>query len=120
MSKTAHFTKDWTGERHGGKLVNAIVQARAWAVWMDGQEVRPVDMAIWRAILAGREGYIVCAPGMERFLRKLIFRRLYTPSRDLAQMRRVQAQCPLSRMHRVVLFVHPITGGRAVYSEPVE
>lgn len=89
------------------------------------EEASPHDMAIWRAILAGKVSYWR-APGGVRVMRRHLLmsrRRLpFTEAELDAELQRNpnlrwRLTCPL---YRFVMFTHPYTGGRAVYSERVD
>lgn len=98
-------------------------------------ESRPQDMAIWRAILAGDEWFALARKDGAN--RKNVVKAL----RFLGQMNAVHikfvryehvfllrakldaAPRDVERrfgIWRFVLFTHPFTGGRAVFSEPVD
>jgi hypothetical protein len=94
--------------------------------WMlEPKEVRPQDMAIWRAILAGEERFWRLQYRSDLALYRHIV--LVNPEHFLRLCKTADraryASPPCGgrpAVYRFVLFTHPFTGGRAVYSEPVD
>lgn len=174
MSKMAHYTKDWTGERHaimadkdelyivppGGSPPGTAhfsdeLKLRGMQAWArenppgygvplaDYQnrvhapredvlleyvgvaaEARPVDMAVWRAILAGQEAFAKHPMRAAKARSALLLvaragRWDRLPPTPQEAVRRA-TRGDLAGLSRFVLFTHPVTGGRAVYSEPVD
>ncbi len=104
---------------------------------MNTGEKSPQDMAIWRAILAGDEWYALRfshAPGLRQSLKWAYGcaggpgvlrlpggRAAFVGPGALPALRKAKRVWgPNARIIRLVYFIHPFTGGRAVYSESID
>ena len=140
-ARGAMHVPDWVLEpasqtqRHTAKLRDYQRQTQLAAAHQLS-EVFPQDMAIWRAILAGDEWFRIArkdGANLRKVRASALFMQRddavqaggYVRFRHLTYLRLKLRAAPRDvelrfGIWRFVLFTHPFTGGRAVFSEPVD